>query len=120
MQNQSSGVKFLSLTRPLLILLSLILISLLTSVWYSAIFIHGDFLIPSSFSIYIIAIFISVIFIGKRKNLIHPIVFFILWFELFRGVIPRFYIYLTGILDHRAVYGIDDGVVIAKHLLLSS
>lgn len=120
MQVQSSSIKFLNFTSLHFTFFSLVLIIALVSVWYSAIFIHGNALIPISFSIYIITIILSIITIGKSKSFIHPVIFFILWFELFKGFIPRFDIYLTGILDHRAVYGISDSTVIVKHLLLSS
>lgn len=119
---QRFRIAFLDLKNVHYILLSLFLLIGLIAVWYSAVFSYGNVLVAISFNIYIITIFTSIFIIGRKSTFIHPIIFFIIWFELFKGVVPRFNTYLIGSIDHRAIslLGLDGSAVIVKHLLLSS
>lgn len=122
MNNRNIDARFLRLNNSHYLFLFMLIALSLISVWYSSFFGRGETLVSVSLTIYFIVIFLCFILLKKEATFVHPFIFFVIWYELFKGVFSRFSIYINGAVEHRAVFGVglDGNHVLIKHILLST
>lgn len=87
--------------------------------WGSVLFGKADGAVAAGLSGYLlVAVSILFPFVG-RSTLINPVVFFVLWHELFNGFIPRALVYLEPEFVHRAIPLVNSNWVLVKHSMLN-